>query len=48
MAEIHIKTISFNLCRAITLDLTSLRELICTEIHPNFFDVCMQSVSEKV
>jgi hypothetical protein len=48
MAEIHNDTMNFSFGRPIALDLTSLRELACTEIHRNFFDICMQSVIEKV
>jgi hypothetical protein len=48
MAEIHNYTMNFSCGRPIKLDLTSLRELACTEIHADFFDICMQYLSEKV
>jgi hypothetical protein len=48
MAEIHYDTMNFSFGRPIALDLTSLRELACTEMHRDFFDVYEQFVSEKV
>jgi len=50
MAEIHNYTMNFSFghLNAEQLSLTSRRELACTEIHADFFDICMQYVSEKV
>ncbi len=48
MAEIHNNTMNFSFGRPIQLGLTSLRELACTEVHADSFDVYNQNVSEMV
>ena len=46
MAEIHNYTMNFSFGRPMQLGLTSLRELACTEVHGDAFDVYIQYVSE--